>query len=238
MIMKASIDSIETCGLVDGPGIRVVVFFNGCKLRCKYCHNPEMWIKKENNYTPEELVSQIKRYQPYFKNNGGVTLSGGEPLLHSEFIIQLSTLLKKENIHLALDTAGIGNGNYEKLLENIDLILLDIKACTQDLYQDITGGNMLEVEKFIKAINKLNKKVWIRQVIIPNVNDTCKYMVLLAQYLKKINNVERVDFLPFHRLGKEKYDKLKLIYPYSIKNDMDKDKTAKLYQYFKKIYIK
>ncbi len=229
---KASIDSIETFGLVDGPGIRVVVFFNGCKLRCKYCHNPEMWKKAKNNYTPEELVEKIKRCKPYFNENGGVTFSGGEPLLHSNFIIETAKLLKKENIHIALDTSGVGNGNYEQLLNNIDLILLDIKHTNPKEYKEITGIEMKEVENFIQIANKMNKKIWIRQVIIPNITDTKEYMIDLVNYLKKIKNIERVDFLPFHRLGREKYIALGIPYPYEEKKDMDKEKCKELYNFF------
>lgn len=236
--MKASIDSIETFGLVDGPGIRFVVFFNGCKLRCKYCHNPEMWQKRENNYTVEELFNKIKRYKPYFKNNGGVTFSGGEPLLHSDFIIGLSKLLKKENIHIALDTAGVGNGNYEDILKNIDLVLLDIKHTTKEGYKNITGVELKEVENFINTVNKLNKKVWIRQVIVPGIMDNEEYIDSLVEYLKHIKNIERVDFLPYHRLGREKYLTLNIPYPYEDKNDMDKIECDKLYKLFLEKYEK
>lgn len=234
--MKASIDSIETFGLVDGPGIRCVVFFNGCKLRCKYCHNPEMWTKKNNNYTIEDLFNKIMRSKPYFKNNGGVTFSGGEPLLHSDFIIEVSKLLKKENIHTAIDTSGVGLGNYDDILKYIDLVILDIKHTDNDIYKQITGMNIEEVEKFIKSLNKSNKKVWIRQVIIPEITDTKQYMDNLAKYIKKIKNIEKIEFLPFHRLGEEKYKILGIDYPYKEKNDMDKTKCNMLYNYFIKKY--
>ena len=236
--ITASIDSIETFGLVDGPGIRVVVFFNGCKLRCKYCHNPEMWKQRENNYTPEELVKKIKRCQPYFKNNGGVTFSGGEPLLHSKFIIETAKLLKKDNIHIALDTAGVGNGNYEELLQYIDLILLDIKHVTKEGYKDITGIELKETENFIHIANKMNKDIWIRQVIVPGIMDNEEYIDNLVNYLKKIKNVKRVDFLPFHRLGREKYLALNIPYPYEEKNEMDKEKCNHLYKLFMEKYEK
>ena len=235
--MKASIDSIETFGLVDGPGIRCVVFFNGCKLRCKYCHNPEMWIKKENNYTPEEVFNKVMRSKPYFKNNGGVTFSGGEPLIHSDFIIETTKLLKQENIHTALDTSGVGVGNYEEILENIDLVILDIKHTTPEGYKQITGMNIDEVEKFIKVLNKSNKHVWIRQVIIPDVNDNEEYMTNLSNFIKtNIKNVKIVEFLPFHTMGKEKYQVLGIDYPYKDKNDMDKVKCQELYNKFIKKY--
>lgn len=235
-MIKASIDSIETFGLVDGPGIRTVVFFNGCKLRCKYCHNPEMWTIKEKNYTPEEVVKKVIRSKPYFNKNGGVTFSGGEPLLHDKFIIETSKLLKKENIHIAIDTAGVGNGNYEELLKYIDLVILDIKHTRPKEYKEITGFEMKEIDNFISAINKANKDVWIRQVIIPGITDTKEYIDSLVTYLSKIKNVKRVDFLPFHRLGREKYIALNIPYPYEDKNDMDKDKCDKLYELFEQKY--
>ena len=234
--MKASIDSIETFGLVDGPGIRCVVFFNGCKLRCKYCHNPEMWQKKDNNYNVEEIYKKIMRCKPYFKNNGGVTFSGGEPLLHSDFIIEISKLLRKENIHIALDTAGVGLGNYKEVLDSIDLILLDIKHTEPKMYKEITGSSIDEVENFISQLNESNKPVWIRQVIIPDITDNKEYTSSLALYLTKIKNIERIDFLPFHRLGEEKYITLKIDYPYKEKNDMDKIKCQILYENFIKKY--
>ena len=236
--MKASIDSIETFGLVDGPGIRCVVFFNGCMLRCKYCHNPEMWRRRDDNYTPEELVKKVLRCEPYFRDNGGVTFSGGEPLLHGDFIIEVNKLLKQHNIHIALDTSGVGVGNYEEILENVDLVLLDIKHTTKEGYLDITGIPMNEVEKFIAVCNKMNKKIWIRQVVVPGITDTYSYMDSLVEYLGHIKNVERVDFLPFHRLGREKYMKLNLLYPYEDKEDMDKEKCMELYEYFQKRYFK
>ena len=120
--MKGSVDSIETFGLVDGPGIRTVVFLNGCSLRCKFCHNPETWKIKELNYTSEEIVEKVKRSKPYFKNGGGVTFSGGEPLIQYEFLLNTCKLLKKEDIHIALDTAGIGMGDYTELFQNIDIM--------------------------------------------------------------------------------------------------------------------
>ena len=234
--MKASIDSIETFGLVDGPGIRCVVFFNGCKLRCKYCHNPEMWQKKDNNYSVEEVYKKIMRCKPYFKNNGGVTFSGGEPLLHSDFIIEISKLLRKENIHIALDTAGVGLGNYKEVLDSVDLILLDIKHTEPKMYKEITGSSIDEVENFISQLNESNKPVWIRQVIIPDITDNKEYTSSLALYLTKIKNIERIDFLPFHRLGEEKYITLKIDYPYKEKNNMDKIKCQILYENFIKKY--
>ncbi|MBR2840900.1 MAG: pyruvate formate lyase-activating protein [Bacilli bacterium] len=234
---RGSIDSVESMGLLDGPGIRNVVFLNGCKLRCKYCHNPEMWLKKDNNISVEELTQKIIRNKPYFTNGGGVTFSGGEPLLQSEFIIECCKILKKENINIALDTAGVGNGNYDEILKYVDLVLLDIKHTDEKEYKEITGKEMKEIENFIFSLNKSNKKVWIRQVIIPGINDNEKYIDKLINYLKHIKNIEKVTFLPFHRLGREKYIKLNIPYPYENKQDMDKEKCERLYELFLKRFF-
>lgn len=236
--MKTSIDSIETLGLVDGPGIRVVIFFNGCKLRCKYCHNPEMFAKKEDNYDINAVYNKILRCKPYFKNTGGVTFSGGEPLLNDKFIIELSKKLKNENINIAIDTAGVGKGSYEEILKYIDLVILDIKHTNPKSYKELTGQEITHIENFIQQLNKQNKKVWIRQVIVPGLTDNKEYIDSLVNYLKKIKNIERVDFLPFHRLGREKYISLNIPYPYENKPDMDKEKCNELYKYFQSKYQK
>lgn len=228
--MKASIDSIETMGLVDGPGIRVVVFFTGCKLRCKYCHNPETWVRGKDNMTVDEVYNKIMRCEPYFRNNGGVTFSGGEPLLHSEFIIELSKKLKENNIHICLDTAGVGNGNYDELLSYIDIVLLDIKHTTKEGYKYITGSDIKYQEEFIDTLNRLNKKVWIRQVVVPTITDSREYMLSLKEYLHKINNIERIDLLPYHTMAIDKYKALKIKYPLEGIPPMDKDKLNDLYK--------
>lgn len=229
---KGSINSIETFGLVDGPGIRTVIFLNGCKLRCKYCHNPEMWHMQNLNYTPEEILEKVKRFKPYYKDNGGVTFSGGEPLLQTDFLIETMHLLKENNIHIAIDTAGVGTGRYDEILKYVDLVLLDIKHITLSGYLDITGQPLNEVEKFIEEINRQQKKVWIRQVVVPGIMDNIEYLKGLKAYLKKIENIERIDFLPYHRLGEEKYKKLNLDYQYKDIEEMDKEKCKKLYETF------
>lgn len=235
--MKAAVDSIESFGLVDGPGIRTVVFLSGCKLRCKYCHNPEMWVKGKENYTSEELVKKILRSKPYFKrNNGGVTFSGGEPLLQIDFLLEACPMLKEEGIHIALDTAGVGMGKYDELLPYIDLVLLDIKHITNEGYLDLTGQPMDEFYKFVDSLNKSNTKVWIRQVIVPDVNDNIEYIEGLAEFLKKIKNIEKVEFLPYHKLGDGKYQKLGLVNPYLEKDAMNQEKCNELYEKFKQVF--
>lgn len=231
---SGSVDSIETFGLTDGPGIRCVVFLNGCNLRCKFCHNPEMWKVRDYNYKPEDILKKVLRSKPYFKNKGGVTFSGGEPLLQYDFLVETCKLLKKNNIHIALDTAGIGLGNYKELLELVDLVLLDIKHITNSGYKSITGFDyMNKFMEFVEELNNSNTDVWIRQVVIPNVNDNEKYMKDLSKFIKKnIKNVKRVDFLPYHKLGSEKYEKLGIEYPYQSKEEMDKEKCNSLYDEF------
>jgi len=232
-----SVDSIESFGLVDGPGIRTVVFLSGCKLRCKYCHNPEMWKMGIQNYTAEELAKKILRNKPYFRRNqGGVTFSGGEPLLQSEFLIEVCKILKKEDIHIALDTAGVGNGDYEELLSYVDLILLDIKHITKEGYQEITGFEMDDFLNFLQVLNESEKKVWIRQVIIPGMMDNDSYLMGLSLILKDIKNIERIEFLPYHTMGKEKYRKLGIDYPYEDLEKMDQKKCQELYQKFMENY--
>lgn len=237
---KGSIASIETFGLVDGPGIRTVIFLNGCNLRCKFCHNPEMWKMGEENWTSDDIVKKVLRSKPYFKDKGGVTFSGGEPLLQDEFLIETCQKLKKEGIHIALDTAGIGLGNYEELFKYIDLVLLDIKHITKEGYLDITGRDYFDkYMKFLEILNKSNVEVWIRQVIVPGIHDNSDYLHRLKKFIQdNIKNVTRIDFLPYHKLGSEKYEKLGIIYPYQDKEEMNKEVCDKLYQKFMEDYQK
>ena len=230
--MKGSIASIETFGVLDGPGIRTVVFFNGCNLRCIYCHNPEMFNMGEKNMTVDELLEKVLKNEEYYKNNGGVTFSGGEPLLHQEFLIEVCKKLKENNIHIALDTAGVGLGNYDELLKYIDLIILDIKHVFKDGYKLVTGKDMDRVNDFIKVSNAMNKKFWIRQVIVPGIIDNNDYIEELASYLKQFNNIEKIEFLPYHKLGREKYIKLGIPYKCESIPEMDEYKCEELYNKF------
>lgn len=232
--MKGSVDSIETFGLVDGPGIRTVVFLTGCMLRCKFCHNPETWKFRELNYSSDEILQKVLRSKPYFKNNGGVTFSGGEPLLQYDFLVECCKKLKNEGIHIAIDTAGIGLGNYTELLNNIDMVLLDIKHIDRDGYVDITQVDKYdEFFNFVDQLNNSNVEVWIRQVIVPGIHDNQEYILRLSKFIKKyIKNVTRVDFLPYHKLGEEKYEKLGINYPYKELPAMDKNKCDDLYNIF------
>ena len=237
-MIEGIVDSIETFGLVDGPGIRTVVFLSGCKLRCKYCHNPETWTLGKYKFTPEELASKILKNKNYFTRGGGVTFSGGEPLLQSKFIIEVSKILKKENIHIALDTAGVGNGIYEEILECVDLVLLDIKHTGSEEYLKLTGHTIDESLRFREVLNKSGKSVWIRQVIVPGIMDNDDYLKSLVREVKKIKNVCRIDFLPYHNMGESKYVMLGLDYPFEDVPEMDSALCNKLYDKFIEMYNK
>ena len=229
----ASVNSIETFGLVDGPGIRTVVFFNGCKLRCKFCHNPEMLKRLDDNTSIDELYNKILRSKPYFKDNGGVTFSGGEPLLHIDFLIPLCKKLKEDNIHIALDTAGVGLGDYEELLKYIDLVILDIKDYRRDYYKDMTGHDIDDYNFFLSEVQRLNKKLWLRQVVTPGYTDSMEYMKGLKEYISNIKNVERIELLPYHTMAIDKYKKLNMEYKLKGVPEMDKKKCEEFEKFLR-----
>jgi len=224
-----NIASIETLGLVDGPGVRFVVFLQGCPLRCAYCHNPEMWNfnDEKQKMSATELVKKIKRYVPYFKDNGGVTISGGEPLMQHDFVLEVFRLLKKEKIHTCLDTSGSAPAS-EELLDLTDLVILDVKAIDADKYKDLVGLKMDNFTQFLNLCQQKNKKMWLRQVIVPNYNDTEENVLKLKEFAKNLKNIEKIELLPYHSMAKEKYKKLGI--PYRLENveDMNKERCAEL----------
>ena len=225
------IHSIETMGLVDGPGVRVVVFMQGCNLRCIYCHNPDTWQKKVNHkFLPVDIVNEIRKYKYYFIENGGVTFSGGEPLIQSNFLLETLKLCKKAGINTALDTSGTGYSirKLKEILKYTDLVILDIKATDDKEYKYITGRNIDEVEKFIKYLNNSNTKVWLRQVIVPGINDKEENILSLKEYSKKINNVEKIELLPYHTMGVNKYKELKIKHRLTGIPDMPREKIIEL----------
>lgn len=222
------ISSVEPMGLVDGPGVRYVVFMQGCKLRCLYCHNPETWkLNDGEEISSDKLLKKILRYKSYYKN-GGVTFSGGEPLLQSDFLLDILKKCKENNLHTAIDTAGVGIGNYEEILKYVDLVILDIKAIDDNEYIKITGAKIDEFNKFLKIVISLNKKLWIRSVIVPGINDTEEYILKLKDYIKTIPNIEKVELLPYHLYGVDKYKKLGIKYLLDGINPMDVDKLKEL----------
>lgn len=230
--MIGNVAGFETMGLVDGPGVRFVVFLQGCPLRCLYCHNPEMWNNDEQKIQilPEELVKKIKRYKPYFKDIGGVTISGGEPLMQAEFVCEVFKLCKENGIHTCLDTSGFGK-DYDKLLSYCDLVILDVKELDAEKYKKLTGKKIDQFFKFVETCQKKNKKLWLRQVIVPGLNDTVENVKKLNEFAKSLSNVEKVELLPYHTMGVEKYKKLGIKYRLDGVQDMDKKECEKLLKY-------
>lgn len=201
-------------GLVDGPGIRVVVFMQGCKLRCAYCHNPDTWgMNGGEETTPEELLKKVRRYKMYFKTSGGgVTLSGGDPLLQPEFAAEFFRLCKQEGIHTTLDTAGYGFGNYDEILKYTDLVLLDIKHLDDEEHRKLTGHDREGFLEFLKAIKRNKTKLWVRHVVVPGITDSEDHIIKLAEYINTIPNVEKTELLPYHTHGINKYKEMNIPY--------------------------
>ena len=228
--MIGHIDSIETFGMVDGPGIRVVVFFQGCPLRCIFCHNPETWfINDKMLITPNDLVKFICKYRNYFGENGGVTFSGGEPLFQRDFLLECLKLCKKMGINTCLDTSGVGD-DYDEILDLVDLVIFDIKAIENDKYLDITGNKINKSLEFLRECQDREKKMWLRQVIIPGINDNYEYISDLKKFIESLKNVEKIELLPYHKLGVSKYEKLGIPYKLDAVPAMDKDKCDELYK--------
>lgn len=219
------IHSIESMGLVDGPGIRVVVFFQGCALRCKYCHNPDTWAVNEGEgYTAEMLVKKIKSFKPYFqKSGGGVTFSGGDPLRQPEFLLEVLKLCKVNGINTCIDTAGYGFGDYDEILKYTDLVLFDIKDITREDYKKITLMDIDESLNFLEAMKRNNTKMWIRHVVVPGYTDGEEHIKAFNEYISDIPNVEKVELLPYHLLGINKYEGMNMKYPLEGVPSMNKE---------------
>lgn len=230
------VSSIETLGLVDGPGVRFVVFLQGCRLRCQYCHNPETWDMngKSQIISANELIEKIKRYTNYYGADGGVTFSGGEPLLQPEFLLECLKLCKKNGINTCLDTAGVGFGDYDEILKYVDLVILDVKAVDSDEYKFLTGQDIKYFESFLSDCVRLKKKLWIRQVIVPNINDDVEHVEKLDKFVENIPNVEKVELLPYKTLGVHKYKDLNIPYRLDGVPDMDEERIKFLSSKLKK----
>lgn len=218
--MKGRIHSIETFGTLDGPGIRFVLFLQGCPLRCQYCHNPDTWEGQGEEYSAEEIVEKVLRYKNYFKGGGGVTVSGGEPLLQPDFVCELMTLLKKEGLHTAVDTSGFcfdpndenSVAAHERLVKVCDLVLLDVKHIDSDKHKKITGQGNEHTLAFAKFLSDRGVPVWIRHVLVPELTDEDGALKRLKAFIDGLQTVEKVEVLPYHTLGVHKYEKLGLSY--------------------------
>ncbi len=215
--ISGKIHSFETLGAVDGPGIRFIIFMQGCHLKCKFCHNRDTWnFQGGKEYTVNEIYEKIIKYKNYFiASNGGVTASGGEPLLQIDFLIELFTKLKKTGISTAIDTSGIIdiNDKVKKLIDLTDLFLVDIKCINDEICKDLIGHSNKKELSFIKYLDSVNKEIWIRQVVIPTITDKEEDLLKLRDFINSINNITKVDLLPYHDLGKFKWQNLNEKYP-------------------------
>lgn len=235
-VMKTgNVHSIETLGTLDGPGIRMVVFLQGCKLRCLYCHNPDTWLAAGGTVLSSgEIVNKAKRYKPYFKfNNGGVTFSGGEPLRQPEFLIECLKKCKEEGIHTVIDTSGVGFGDYDEMLKYVDLVILDIKHSDPYKYKEITGLDISRYYEFKKSVIRNNKDIWLKQVVTPGINDTYEDMREFEQEVKSFpeNIIQKVELLPYHTLGVFKYKELNIDYKLNDIEPLSKEKLEELKAY-------
>ena len=215
--MKGYVHSIETFGLVDGPGVRFIAFLAGCAMRCKYCHNPDSWHFGGEEYEASELLKKAIRYKNYWKNGGGITVSGGEPMLQAEFVTELFTLAKKEGIHTTLDTAGQpwkkDEDKFKKLLDVTDLVMLDIKEIDCEAHKELTGVPNDNIIEFAHYLSDIGKPMWIRHVLVPGLTDSEESLKKTKELVDSLKTVEKVEILPYHSLGKSKWDKLGIDYP-------------------------
>lgn len=220
------VHSIETCGTVDGPGIRFVVFLQGCPLRCLFCHNPDTWRvglpegysgKRASNgagqWTPEEMLAEVKKYKNFIKT-GGVTCSGGEPLLQAEKVREFFKLCKEEGIQTCLDTSGaLCTEAALAVLDYTDVVLLDIKTMDPELYPRLTGVKQTNNLRFLDELQQRGIETWIRHVVVPGLTDNDEWLKKLKEHVDKYSVVKKIDILPYHTLGTFKYDDLGIEYP-------------------------
>lgn len=226
--MVGRIHSFQSLGTVDGPGVRSVVFMQGCVLRCPYCHNPDTWDTSGGTETDAEtLFHRIQKYKPYFGTQGGVTVSGGEPLLQAEFVTELFSLCKSDGISTALDTSGIRlDKTVEKLLDVTDIILLDIKFSDTEKYEKYIGVKLDTVLRFLEYADRQEKRVIVRQVVTPEVNDTAADFENLRAIAERYSCIEKIELLPFLKLCDEKYKTMGIRFPFGDRAAADAEKVA------------
>lgn len=218
--MTGYIHSLESFGLVDGPGVRFVVFLQGCAMRCKFCHNPETWKSGGEEWTAEKLYERVYRYHKYWKNNGGITVSGGEPLLQMEFVTELFRLAKKDGVHTAIDTAGQPFSedpqwleSFKELMSVTDLVILDLKEIDAEKHKSLTGFDNANILKMAQWLSDNGHSMWIRHVLVPNLTDDADGLKKMHKFISDLKTVERVEILPYHTLGIMKWDSLGVKYP-------------------------
>lgn len=230
--ITGKIHSIESFGSADGPGVRYLVFLQGCQMRCKYCHNPDTWaFEKGEEQTPEQVLTKALRYKSYWGKNGGITVSGGEALLQIDFLVELFKLAKQKGIHTTVDTSGgpfTREGEFfakfQELIQYTDLFLLDIKHIDTDAHRELTGKTNENILDMARYLSDQKKDVWIRHVLVPGITDNEAQLHKLHDFIESLDNVKRVEVLPYHTLGVFKWEQLGI--PYSLDGVKAPDKES------------
>lgn len=236
-MMKGYIHSTESCGTVDGPGIRFVVFFQGCPMRCLYCHNPDTWqVNTGNMMSIEEIIAMYNTKKEFYKN-GGITCTGGEPLMQIDFLTELFEECKRQGIHTTLDTSGITfNENKEylkklnRLLDSTDLIMLDIKHIDREEHIKLTAQDNTNILKFARYVDDYGIKLWIRHVVVPGITFNETYLYRLGEFIATLKNIKALDVLPYHTMGLPKYENLNMEYPLKGVEALEKEDAMKARQ--------
>lgn len=218
--MKGYIHQLESFGSVDGPGVRFIIFFAGCPLRCKYCHNPDTWdMMKGKQYTADELLDEAITCREYWGTKGGITVSGGEPLAQIDFLLELFTKAKERGINTCIDTAGgpfTREGEwfekFKQLMNVTDVLLMDIKHINEEEHIKLTGHTGKNIIEMFRYLDEINKPVWIRHVLVPGITDNDEYLIQTRDFIRTLGNVQRVEVLPYHGLGAMKYNDLGIDY--------------------------
>lgn len=222
--MIGHIHSTESFGAADGPGVRFIVFMQGCRMRCRYCHNPDTWkMDGGDEVTADEILKRALRFKPYWGKDGGITISGGEPLLQIDFVIELFKKAKELGINTCIDTAGNPFtkeepffSKFEELMKYTDLLLLDLKEINPARHKDLTGFDNSNIIEMAKYLSEINKPVWIRHVLVPEHSDFDEDLDALGDFIDTLSNVDRVEILPYHTLGKFKWENLGI--PYTLES--------------------
>ena len=218
--IKGRINKFETFGSVDGPGVRFLIFLQGCPMRCLFCHNPETWeFKGGMEMTADEVIQKALRYQDYWGDEGGITVSGGEPLAQIDFLIELFKVAKENGVNTCIDTSGgpfsksgLWFEKFQKLMEYTDLLLVDIKHIDEEEHKKLTGmGNSHIIEMF-RYLDEIKKPIWIRHVLVPGISDNDEYLTRTRDFIRTLGNVQRVEILPYHALAIPKYENLGINY--------------------------
>lgn len=218
--MQGYIHQLESFGSVDGPGVRFIIFFSGCPLRCKYCHNPDTWdMSKGRLYTADELLSEALSCRAYWGSKGGITVSGGEPLMQLDFLLELFEKAKEKGISTCIDTAGgpfTMEGEwfekFKRLMDFTDVLLMDIKHIDEEEHIKLTGHTGKNIEQMFRYLDEIKKPIWIRHVLVPGITDDDSYLLRTRDFIRSLSNVQRVEILPYHGLGAMKYKDMRIDY--------------------------